>query len=53
MAVVGHQLDLTYTYEHLGEDPGVLRDLASGSHPFCQVLDSHSPGARRTPGTRA
>lgn len=38
VAVVGHQVDLSYSYEHLGEDTAVLKQLADGSHPFCQVL---------------
>lgn len=38
VAVVGHQVDLSYSYEHLGEETAVLRQLADGSHPFCQVL---------------
>lgn len=36
--MVGHQVDLSYTYEHLGEDTAVLKELANGTHPFCQVV---------------
>ncbi|XP_008424873.1 NADH-ubiquinone oxidoreductase 75 kDa subunit, mitochondrial [Poecilia reticulata] len=38
VALVGHQVDLTYTYEHLGEKSSVLKELANGTHPFSQVL---------------
>ncbi|XP_038153316.1 NADH-ubiquinone oxidoreductase 75 kDa subunit, mitochondrial-like [Cyprinodon tularosa] len=38
VAMVGHQVDLTYTYEHLGEESSVLKELANGTHPFSQVL---------------
>ncbi|XP_053554628.1 NADH-ubiquinone oxidoreductase 75 kDa subunit, mitochondrial [Bombina bombina] len=38
VAVVGSSVDLTYTYDHLGESPQVLKDIASGKHPFCKVL---------------
>uniref|UniRef100_A0A1A8R455 NADH-ubiquinone oxidoreductase 75 kDa subunit, mitochondrial n=1 Tax=Nothobranchius rachovii TaxID=451742 RepID=A0A1A8R455_9TELE len=38
VAMVGHQVDLTYTYDHLGEETSVLKELADGTHPFCQVL---------------
>ncbi|XP_004066663.1 NADH-ubiquinone oxidoreductase 75 kDa subunit, mitochondrial [Oryzias latipes] len=38
VAVVGHNVDLTYTYDHLGEETSVLTQLANGTHPFCQVL---------------
>lgn len=37
VAVVGHEVDLSYSYEHLGEDVSVLKELANGTHPFCQV----------------
>lgn len=38
VALVGHQVDLSYSYEHLGEETSVLRELASGAHPFCAAL---------------
>ncbi|KAJ8282161.1 hypothetical protein COCON_G00046800 [Conger conger] len=38
VAVVGRELDLSYTYEHLGESTQVLQEIAAGTHPFCQVL---------------
>lgn len=37
VAVVGHKVDLSYSYDHLGEDVLVLKELANGTHPFCQV----------------
>lgn len=37
VAVVGHKVDLSYSYNHLGEDVSVLKELAKGTHPFCQV----------------
>ncbi|XP_076008606.1 NADH-ubiquinone oxidoreductase 75 kDa subunit, mitochondrial isoform X2 [Genypterus blacodes] len=40
VAVVGHQVDLSYTYDHLGEETSVLQDLANGTHPFCEVLSA-------------
>lgn len=30
-------MDLSYTYDHLGESTQVLQDIANGTHPFCQV----------------
>ncbi|XP_061548850.1 NADH-ubiquinone oxidoreductase 75 kDa subunit, mitochondrial [Phycodurus eques] len=38
VALVGHNIDLSYTYDHLGEETSVLKELANGTHPFCQVL---------------
>lgn len=40
VAVIGPKLDLRYEYEHLGDSPKVLQDLASGKHAFSKVLDS-------------
>lgn len=37
VAMVGHKVDLSYSYDHLGEDVSVLKELANGTHPFCQV----------------
>lgn len=42
VALVGHQVDLTYTYEHLGEESSVLKELANGTHPFSQVTDTQT-----------
>jgi NADH-quinone oxidoreductase subunit G len=38
VARIGHKGDLTYKYEHLGEDASVLKAIAEGSHPFFEVL---------------
>ncbi|MEQ2169512.1 hypothetical protein GOODEAATRI_025915 [Goodea atripinnis] len=37
VALVGKKVDLSYTYDHLGESAKILKDIASGSHPFSQV----------------
>ncbi|XP_064489572.1 NADH-ubiquinone oxidoreductase 75 kDa subunit, mitochondrial-like [Ornithodoros turicata] len=38
VAVVGPKLDLTYEYDHLGDSPTVLQEIADGKHPVSQVL---------------
>jgi len=38
--MVGHEVDLSYTYDHLGEETSVLKELANGTHPFCEVMDT-------------
>ncbi|XP_068165426.1 NADH-ubiquinone oxidoreductase 75 kDa subunit, mitochondrial-like [Antennarius striatus] len=40
VAMVGHKVDLSYTYDHLGEETSILKELANGTHPFCQVLSA-------------
>ncbi|KAL8563994.1 NADH dehydrogenase Fe-S protein subunit 1 ndufs1 [Nucella lapillus] len=40
VAMVGTPVDLTYEYDHLGDSPAVLEQLADGSHPFSKVLES-------------
>lgn len=42
VAYVGPQLDLKYDYEHLGDSTAVLKELASGKHPFCKALSAAS-----------
>merc|ERR1719369_370211 len=42
VAVVGTPVDLTYSYEHLGESTDVLSQLAAGTHPFNKRLASAS-----------
>lgn len=37
VALVGKEVDLSYTYEHLGESAKILEEIASGTHPFFQV----------------
>ncbi|XP_032067566.1 NADH-ubiquinone oxidoreductase 75 kDa subunit, mitochondrial [Thamnophis elegans] len=39
VALVGSPVDLTYTYEHLGDSPQILLDIASEKHPFSKVLN--------------
>ncbi|XP_032880238.1 NADH-ubiquinone oxidoreductase 75 kDa subunit, mitochondrial [Amblyraja radiata] len=39
VALVGANVDLSYSYNHLGESPEILREIASGKHPFSQVLN--------------
>ena len=39
-AVIGPKADLLFKHEWLGEGPSVLADLASGKHPFFEVLKS-------------
>ncbi len=38
VALIGQPVDLTYSYQHLGEGPEALSGLADGSHPFAAVL---------------
>lgn len=40
VAMVGHNVDLSFSYDHLGEETSVLKELADGTHPFCQVLST-------------
>ncbi|OBS59537.1 hypothetical protein A6R68_09340 [Neotoma lepida] len=37
VALIGSPVDLTYRYDHLGDSPKILQDIASGSHPFSQI----------------
>ncbi|XP_072117391.1 NADH-ubiquinone oxidoreductase 75 kDa subunit, mitochondrial [Mobula birostris] len=39
VALVGANMDLSYSYNHLGESPKVLEEIASGKHPFSEVLN--------------
>ncbi|KAJ6665348.1 hypothetical protein lerEdw1_004397 [Lerista edwardsae] len=39
VALVGSQVDLSYTYDHLGDSPQILMDIASEKHPFSKVLN--------------
>ena len=40
VALIGQAVDLTYSYQHLGEGPEALAALADGSHPFAAVLNA-------------
>uniref|UniRef100_A0A8C0MU02 NADH-ubiquinone oxidoreductase 75 kDa subunit, mitochondrial n=1 Tax=Canis lupus familiaris TaxID=9615 RepID=A0A8C0MU02_CANLF len=39
VALIGSPVDLTYRYDHLGDSPKILQDIAFGSHPFNEVLN--------------
>jgi hypothetical protein len=34
---VGPQIDLTYSYDHLGDSANILNELVSGKHAFSKV----------------
>ncbi|XP_044158507.1 NADH-ubiquinone oxidoreductase 75 kDa subunit, mitochondrial [Bufo gargarizans] len=38
VAVIGSPVDLTYTYDHLGDSPQIIKDIATGKHAFSKVL---------------
>lgn len=38
IGVVGAKVNLTYAYDYLGAGPDTLADIASGKHPFAEVL---------------
>ncbi|CAL8344766.1 unnamed protein product [Boreogadus saida] len=38
VALVGRKVDLTYTYEHLGDSAKILLEIAAGTHPFSEAL---------------
>jgi len=40
VAVIGPEVDLTYDYDHLGDSPDILKQLADGTHPFAKRLAS-------------
>jgi NADH dehydrogenase (ubiquinone) Fe-S protein 1 len=40
VAVIGPEVDLTYDYDHLGDSPDILEQLADGTHPFAKRLAS-------------
>ncbi|KAK6165367.1 hypothetical protein SNE40_022308 [Patella caerulea] len=40
VGLLGSPVDLSYEYDHLGESASELEKLASGSHPFSQLLSS-------------
>lgn len=42
VAVVGSPVDLTYYYDHLGEEATIIKELASGKHPFAKSLKEAS-----------
>lgn len=38
IALIGEEADLSYPYRHLSNNPWVLKQIADGEHPFCEVL---------------
>uniref|UniRef100_A0A1A8AXH4 NADH dehydrogenase (Ubiquinone) Fe-S protein 1, 75kDa (NADH-coenzyme Q reductase) n=1 Tax=Nothobranchius furzeri TaxID=105023 RepID=A0A1A8AXH4_NOTFU len=38
VALVGKEVELSYTYDHLGDSAKVLQQIASGVHPFTDVF---------------
>jgi NADH-quinone oxidoreductase subunit G len=38
VGLVGVEADLTYRYDHLGNDAALLESIAAGKHPFAEVL---------------
>lgn len=37
VALVGHAVDLSYSYNHLGDSTKILEEIAAGKHPFNKV----------------
>ncbi|CAK8674513.1 NADH-ubiquinone oxidoreductase 75 kDa subunit, mitochondrial-like [Clavelina lepadiformis] len=42
VAAIGSKVDLTYSYQHLGDSTETLKQIADGSHPFCKRLSEAS-----------
>ena len=40
VGIVGENADLTYRTEHLGAGPQTMKEIADGTHLFCEVLTS-------------
>ncbi|RZC40576.1 NADH-ubiquinone oxidoreductase 75 kDa subunit, mitochondrial [Asbolus verrucosus] len=40
LALIGPKVDLTYEYDHLGDDPELIKQIASGNHPVAKRLKS-------------
>ncbi|XP_055389639.1 NADH-ubiquinone oxidoreductase 75 kDa subunit, mitochondrial [Condylostylus longicornis] len=40
IALIGPKIDLSYKYEHLGDDSSLISEIASGNHPFSKALNS-------------
>ncbi|XP_059153020.1 NADH-ubiquinone oxidoreductase 75 kDa subunit, mitochondrial-like isoform X2 [Physella acuta] len=38
IALLGAPVDLSYDYQYLGDSYKVLKDIASGTHPYCEAL---------------
>lgn len=39
VASIGPKIDLSYDHQNLGADPGLIKDICSGSHAFSKVLE--------------
>ncbi|CAF4111208.1 unnamed protein product [Rotaria socialis] len=46
VAVIGPKIDLTYSYEHLGDNTNVINELMSGKHAFSKVCHHGDRGAQ-------
>jgi len=40
VGLIGEPVDLSYRYDHLGDDAASLSDIAAGDHRFCAVLEA-------------
>lgn len=40
VALVGPKVDLSYRYEHLGDDASLINEIVSGKHPISKKLES-------------
>lgn len=38
VASIGPKVDLTYEYEHLGDDSGLIKEIAGGNHPIAKQI---------------
>lgn len=38
LALIGPKVDLSYKYDHLGENASLIEDICNGSHAFAKVL---------------
>lgn len=38
IALIGEQVNLNYSYKHLGNNPWIIKQLADGDHPFSSAL---------------
>lgn len=36
VSLIGSAPNLAYNYQHLGNTPQTLKDIAEGNHPFCE-----------------
>nr|XP_039272545.1 LOW QUALITY PROTEIN: NADH-ubiquinone oxidoreductase 75 kDa subunit, mitochondrial-like [Styela clava] len=40
IALLGSKVDLTYTYDHLGDTASILKEISEGKHPFSKKLQA-------------